>query len=110
MGMIAELLGYVSMAVDVLLALVMVVLGAAVLRPVSATAGFAIVAAGGVRLLFTCCAAGSEPVMNMFGYVEGISWGLRLLSPIQNLIFWGLLAFAAFTVAQEKSRATGQGA
>ncbi|MDQ3033628.1 MAG: hypothetical protein M3Y87_14515 [Myxococcota bacterium] len=109
MGMLGELLGYVSMAIEVILALVVLVLGLTLVRPVSAPAGYAIAAAGGVRMLFTCCIAGTQPVMDMFGLVDEISWGIRLVAPVQHLAFWGLLAFAAFTVAREKAGAAGQG-
>jgi hypothetical protein len=113
MGMLAELLGYASTGVGLLISLVVLVLGVALVRPVSATAGYAIAAAGGIRLLFTCCTE-SLYVLTSQGILppeagEGAGWVGTLLTPIHHLVFWGLIAFAAYTVAQEKARAAAPG-
>lgn len=111
MGMIAELIGYAATGMELLVALVVLVLGVAVVRPVSAAAGYAVAAAGGVRLLFTCCIDGGFAVSNRLApdLGEGLTWLATLVGPIQHAVFWGLVAFAAFTVAQDKARAVAPG-
>lgn len=101
-----ELVGFGASGIQILLALVTLVLGVALVRPVNATAGYAVAAAGGIRLLLTCCndfalAVAQRQVMEV---AEPLSYVRSCMYPLDQMAFWGLLLFAALTIAKQVQR------
>lgn len=112
MEVVLDLLRYAGTAGAALIALVIVVMGAVVVRPVSATAGYAVIAAGAFRLFATCCleaiSIGADVAHIDAG--SGVPWLYTLVTPIEHVVFWGGLAFAAYTVASATPAPPGAGA
>ena len=103
---LGDLMQFASMGLALVLAIATLVVGAVVVRPVQPTAGFALVAAGAVRLLSVCCVDGSL-VLRDQGFLDGaqdaVSWLVTLASPLDHVVFWGLVGFAAYSVASARA-------
>ena len=99
---IASLIGYGASGLQILLALVLLIVGVAVLRPVNATGGYLAAAAGGLRLLMTCCNdVGLEIAMREVDYdlMAPLSYVRTFLFIADHLLFWGLVVAAAAVTA-----------
>lgn len=106
MEFLGDLLRFASVGLALLIALATIGVGALVVRPVQASAGFALIAAGAVRLLSVCCVDGSFLLLDqglLDGAGEALGWLGTIASPLDHLVFWGLVGFAAYSVASQSS-------
>jgi hypothetical protein len=98
-------LGYLSGALGVLIALVLVGLGIGWVRPANPTAGWAIAAAGLIR---AAAVAGTQVAWALLGFLEAhavLQWLMIAVTTAEHVLFWGLLAFAAVSVARSRPEA-----
>lgn len=106
LGDLGEFIGYGAAGTQILLSLILLGVGVGLLRPVNATAGYAVAAAGGVRLLLTCCndLALHVAQRQVMDAAEPIGYARMCMSPLDQLVFWGLVLFAAVQVAKQVQR------
>jgi len=92
--------------ISILLALVTLAMGATLVRPVNATAGYAVAAAGAVRASVAFCGDFAIYLARLQddAPVEALGYASSCLHLVGHVSFWGLLMFAAVTVAKEVRR------
>ncbi|UJR78515.1 hypothetical protein [Sandaracinus amylolyticus] len=101
-----ETFTFVVAGISMLLALVLLAMGATLVRSVSASAGYAVAAAGGVRAFVAFC--GDVVIyrarLQDDAPAEALGSASSCLHAVGHAAFWGLLMFAAVTVAREARR------
>lgn len=100
---VPALIGLAGASVTMLLSLVLLVVGVAVLRPASQTAGLALAAAGAARLFFTCLNDVALALASDFHVVpiDVSVYGGACAFFLDTVVFWGLVVFAAVAASRE---------
>ena len=93
-----ELLGYAGTCVDVVLSIVLIAVGAAVVRPVRATSGWLLAGAGIVSLLTDCCTSGLDRALRDTGNPEVTSAIFGGINLVTLALFFGLIVTAVATL------------
>jgi hypothetical protein len=105
-----SLLGTLSSVVGFLVAVVVLVLGFVVVRPVHATAGTMLGGAGAVRVVGLGLTMGISALIPKDGGLDAaLAFGTitSLLSMATTGVFWGGIAFATWQMAESRIKAGG---
>ncbi|TKD13199.1 hypothetical protein [Polyangium fumosum] len=107
-----SVIGGLATGVHVLVAIAVLVLGLVVVRPVNQNAGFVFAGAGGVRLVGLVLDFIVDALMANAGFDAIMMWNAlnSVISIGTSVVFFGGIAFGAYTLAETRPQQKGGGA